>query len=78
MRVDSNELQKVIVAVPPLDQQRRFISAIDALAEHTERLADVFDRKVAALDRLKNCLLQQAFTGGLTEKSRDEQGAKDL
>jgi type I restriction enzyme S subunit len=35
------------------------------LKEETQRLADIYERKLAALDALKKSLLHQAFTGEL-------------
>ena len=50
---------------PPLAEQRRIAANLDAARVETERLASVFQRKLAALDALKQSLLHQAFTGAL-------------
>ena len=42
---------------------------IDDIHEETQRLARLYERKLAALDALKKSLLQQAFTGELGEKA---------
>jgi type I restriction enzyme S subunit len=38
---------------------------IEALAEECQRLAHIYERKLAALEELKKSLLQQAFNGEL-------------
>ena len=38
---------------------------LDALREETQRLARLYERKLAALEALKKSLLHQAFTGEL-------------
>ncbi len=65
LKIDSNELQKVLIPFPSLEQQRRIVAAIDALTEETQRLARLYERKHAALEALKKSLLHQAFTGEL-------------
>jgi len=65
LKIDSNELQKVMIPFPPIEQQRRIISVIDALKEETQRLALLYTRKVAALEALKKSLLHRAFSGQL-------------
>jgi type I restriction enzyme S subunit len=47
------------------DVQRTTISRLDDLREETQRLASLYQRKLAALDALKQSLLHQAFSGAL-------------
>ena len=65
LKIDSNELQKVMIPFPPLEQQGKIISTIDALSEETTRLAAIYQQKLAALEALKKSLLHQAFSGEL-------------
>ena len=46
-------------------EQRAIISKLDDLREETQRLANLYERKLAALEALKKSLLHQAFTGAL-------------
>ena len=47
-------------------QNSKHIAAkLDALTEETQRLAPLYERKLAALEALKKSLLHQAFTGQL-------------
>ena len=59
--------------LPPVDEQQRIATALDALAAASDSLREMLDRKLAALDELKKSLLHQAFTGQLTAKSTDQQ-----
>ena len=49
--------------IPPLDVQLETVTKLDELAEETQRLARLYERKLAALAALKKSLLHQAFTG---------------
>lgn len=51
--------------IPPLDEQKRIIGALDGLFENGQRLATIYERKLTALDALKKSLLHQAFSGNL-------------
>ena len=51
--------------LPPLRQQKVIVDELDALHEETQRLARLYERKLAALAALKKSLLHQAFTGEL-------------
>jgi type I restriction enzyme S subunit len=51
--------------IPPLPEQYRIVAVVDELSRQCERLESVYQRKVDALDTLKQSLLHQAFTGQL-------------
>jgi type I restriction enzyme S subunit len=53
------------IMVPPRAYQDQAISLIDNMREETQRLEDIYRRKLAALDELKQSLLHQAFSGAL-------------
>ena len=53
------------VNIPPLDVQLETATKLDDLREETQRLARIYERKLAALAELKKSLLHQAFTGEL-------------
>ena len=50
---------------PPLAEQKRIAAELDILDPETQRLATIYERKLAALDDLKKSLLHQAFSGQL-------------
>jgi type I restriction enzyme S subunit len=51
--------------IPPLDEQKRIVVALDGLLENGQRLVHLYERKHAALEALKKSLLHQAFAGEL-------------
>jgi type I restriction enzyme S subunit len=51
--------------IPPLDEQKRLIGALDGLFENGRHLASIYERKLMALESLKKSLLHQAFTANL-------------
>ncbi|MDH4249848.1 MAG: restriction endonuclease subunit S, partial [Nitrospira sp.] len=65
LKIDSDELQKVMIPVPPHKHQQRIVTTIDSLVEETQRLESIYQQKLAALDALKKSLLHQAFSGQL-------------
>ncbi|MBC8010522.1 MAG: restriction endonuclease subunit S [Burkholderiales bacterium] len=58
-------LARFPIPVPPLPELRQAVAKFDALSEETQRLARLYERKLAALEALKKSLLHQAFTGAL-------------
>ena len=58
-------LARFPIPVPPLPELRRAVAKFDALSEETQRLARLYQQKLAALEALKKSLLHQAFTGEL-------------
>jgi type I restriction enzyme S subunit len=44
---------------------RKSRTELDGLREETERLASIYEQKLATLELLKKSLLHQAFTGQL-------------
>jgi type I restriction enzyme S subunit len=46
-------------------EQKRIVTTLASLADQTQRLARLYDRKHAALEALNKSLLHQAFTGAL-------------
>jgi type I restriction enzyme, S subunit len=56
-------LARFKMPVPPLPVMRRAVAIFDALSEEVDRLACIYERKLDALEALKQSLLQQAFTG---------------
>lgn len=51
--------------IPPIEDQKRLIHALEGLFDNTQRLAGIYERKLAALAELKKSLLHHAFTGQL-------------
>jgi type I restriction enzyme, S subunit len=51
--------------LPPRREQKKIVKELDALSTETQRLAALYERKLAALEELKKSLLHQAFSGAL-------------
>jgi len=58
-------IKELEIELPSLDEQQRIVSTMDSVREETQRLARLYERKLAALEALKKSLLYQAFNGGL-------------
>ena len=63
--LSNTDLGNLTFDLPPLDRQKAIVEEIDSLHEETQRLARLYERKLAALEALKKSLLHQAFTGAL-------------
>lgn len=61
---------------PEVEEQRRLVNKLDAVASESQRLESIFQNKLSSLVELKQSLLQKAFSGELTddfvEKEMDE------
>jgi type I restriction enzyme S subunit len=60
------ELLEITIPIPPLPEQQRIVAKLDSLKDQTQALTDAYQRKLAALQELKQSLLHKAFTGELT------------
>jgi type I restriction enzyme S subunit len=58
-------LKSYPIPAPSLAEQKAIVAKLDELSEETQRLARLYERKLAALEALKKSLLHQAFTGEL-------------
>jgi type I restriction enzyme S subunit len=59
------QIKALTIPLPPKDQQETLVASLDLLSEDTQRLARLYERKLAALEALKKSLLHQAFNGHL-------------
>jgi type I restriction enzyme S subunit len=60
------KIGEVVVAFPTnISEQKRIVSNLASLSEETQRLAEIYQQKLVALEELKKSLLHQAFTGQL-------------
>lgn len=53
------------IFLPSHAEQEKIVTTLDALYEETQRLEALYQRKLEALDELKQSLLHQAFSGAL-------------
>ncbi len=60
------QIQEFTVEYPvTLKEQKTIVAKLDAIIAETQRLANLYQQKLSALDSLKKSLLHQAFTGQL-------------
>ncbi|MCF3648034.1 restriction endonuclease subunit S, partial [Planktothrix agardhii] len=60
------KLREFPVSVAPQDSQATIVIKLDELYNETQRLEAIYRQKIAALNELKQSILQKAFTGELT------------
>jgi type I restriction enzyme S subunit len=58
-------LTDFVVPVPPPEKQEIVSKSLSAIADDTQHLTHLYERKLAALEELKKSLLHQAFNGEL-------------
>ena len=59
------DIKPMKIACPSLGEQKAIAGKLDALSADTQRLASIYQQKLAALDEFKKSLLHQAFSGEL-------------
>ena len=63
--INTSSVAELMVPLPSPLEQKRIIDALGEMQAETQRLASLYQRKLAALDELKKSLLHQAFSGQL-------------
>jgi type I restriction enzyme S subunit len=63
--LNRNQVHPLPVTWPPVAHQKKIIAKLDSLHQQTQRLAGIYERKLAALEALKKSLLHLAFSGEL-------------
>jgi len=65
-KLNQKALNSIPIPIPAkLDEQKEIVARLDALSAETQRLAQLYERKLAALAELKKSLLHAAFSGQL-------------
>jgi type I restriction enzyme S subunit len=64
-KLNKEAVQTLPICMPPISVQKRAVNTLSSLASETQRLESLYQRKLAALDELKQSLLNKAFTGEL-------------
>ena len=63
---NATKLGELVIPFPQTPkEQKAIVAKLDSLSEETQRLASLYQHKLAALEALKRSLLHQAFTGNL-------------
>ncbi|MBP6177947.1 MAG: restriction endonuclease subunit S [Anaerolineales bacterium] len=58
-------LDDIEINLPPLSEQQRIVSVLEALSAETEHLEEIYWQKIEALKELKRSVLQKALEGEL-------------
>jgi type I restriction enzyme S subunit len=53
------------IPLPSLEEQKKIVAQLDALRSKTQEMEQIYTKKLADLDELKQSILQQAFSGKL-------------
>ena len=64
-----SDIENVELLLPPLDEQRRIVAAIEALFTYLDAAVDSLRRAKRNLDRLRVAILQDAVKGRLAHRS---------
>lgn len=70
--LSNQSLSDLVIAMPSLDEQNGITRKLDDLKTETQRLEAIFRQKIAALNELKQSILQKAFTGELTADTANQ------
>ena len=63
--ISGDLVKRVVLPIPPLDQQQVIVKRLLAISAETHRLESIYQQKLTALDELKKSLLHRAFNGEL-------------
>lgn len=64
-RVAKEFIEDYIVSYPNIERQEEIVQQLDKLQEYIEQLEQIYTKRLADLDELKQSVLQQAFSGKL-------------
>lgn len=73
-QVNSNILQKMPLALPPLAEQQRIVERIESLFAKLDEAKENLQNVLDAFETRKAAILHKAFTGELTAKWRKQHG----
>ncbi len=65
--INGTKLKQYPISLPSLEKQKEIVKKLARLRRHTQQLEAVYQQKLKNLQELKQSLLQQAFTGALTQ-----------
>src|SRR6202030_1511613 len=75
-KLNQKALNSIPIPIPKsVEAHAKIVERVESLQEETQRLAALYERKLAALDELKKSLLHEAFTGELQNHESTEHQA---
>jgi restriction endonuclease S subunit len=66
MQINIRDLKNILLSFPEQEEQQILVEKLDQVEKETQRLETIYRQKIAALNELKQSILQKAFTGELT------------
>lgn len=63
--INGTKLKSYPIPLPPLKEQKRIVTNLDALSVETKKLEAIYLQKLSNLEELKKSILQKAFNGEL-------------
>lgn len=76
--INSGEVKGFVVQLPPLDEQRRIVEAVDEAFEKTRDLEIWCETELRRSAALRQSILKQAFAGKLVPQDPDDEPASEL
>ena len=73
LKIDMAGLKRVVVPIPPYEQQAKIVSGLNALIDEINYLRTIYQKKLADLVELKQSLLERAFSGELRPERADRE-----
>lgn len=72
LQVTGSVLNKMLIPLPPLNEQQRIVNIIESLFTKLDRAKELIENTLAQFEQNKMAILHKAFTGELTAKWRKE------
>lgn len=72
LQVTGSVLNKMLIPLPPLNEQQRIVNRIESLFAKLDRAKELIENTLAQFEQNKMAILHKAFTGELTVKWRKE------
>ena len=69
-KINQDELARIHIAVPPLDEQRRIAAKLDRLCGRVDELSENLKGEIAALQEYRKSLITECVTRGLNPKAK--------
>lgn len=63
-------LRSFLIYLPPLEKQQEIVNQLNVLRAKTQKLEEMYQKKIDDLDELKKSILQKAFAGELTDTGK--------
>lgn len=73
LQVTGSVLNKMLIPLPPLNEQQRIVNRIESLFAKLDRAKELIENTLAQFEQNKMAILHKAFTGELTAKWRKKQ-----